>query len=784
MNTIYEFGNGRKQATPSDDLIDVDIEDYEGGEQGPDPDSQDGSAESGLPMAGTDWTPAFEETGWTARKGRSMSGRRKVASKYEWEETTSYDESMGQEVPSETNLTILSENPDSEEFGYTIVTTVIDGSWSMIGVSQYGRELLALGKGGKSGAEDGIDRQIARMTGKGWTVVSKKRAVRKSASGFYDHGGGVVELGVHGGDNQVGNSYGRVFARQNADGTYDVVEVAYYAAVNSVMGDEADELIAADEVFVEEQTWEWKNIPSLDNYHDEEPYDITYRNDMLMTNVSLAEAERIAEEYARSLSSGGDYIASRKRSSRKRAAFMEWERDLGVSDGWMNATYGDDGTEYSVNIENVGGSYRWHLWAESESGMDMLESGSESSLDAAKSSSEAAAKRWMDEAKYASRRRSTRKRAEVDFDKPEVQPGSGAADVAGTHTPGQSEADYPQPSASQETAAEGWPVGLTPAESARLRRFRSAVKAYTAKQELSRRRPARKRAAQMPFDIVAYMYKADIFQPEDIVEHMANNAAVPIHLWPQVLDGNLSAEEALDIIAADAGIDRENESSFDSDDFPKVVFRDQYEDYEYYSNNRESRRRASRKTAEYNGWANHATWNVALWINNDEGLYRMAQDYTDYDSFVEGLREFGMTETPDGVSLTDPSLDIAELDDMFAELRSEGRRRGSRGGRRPFAGSRGGHPRRGTRNRIRQMGAAKFDTSEYINSHGKPPRGRGGWAFSPTDGGGSLPQDRGLSVDRGYDGDIVWASGSKTLNDAKREVAAAYPEVNMWTVLS
>jgi hypothetical protein len=416
-----------------------------------------------------------------------------------------------------------------------------------------------------------------------------------------------------------------------------------------------------------------------------------------------------------------------------------------------------------------------------------------------------------------------------------------------------------------------------------------------------------------------------------------------------------------------------------------------------------SRRRGSRRTAgypegTYEGWANYATWNVALWINNDEGLYYMAKEYDDYESFAEASREYGMTETPDGVALNDSGLDIAELDEMFEELRSEGRRRFARRGRRavrktadldvrmmltsdlgfavrdfvrdemsdgmsetqytkamwdfaltqatsnedaikraqvvlndlvhggydnanevqaelyeylqengiddewdrlqrewkaylrqartgsrkvarrPFVGSRGGQPRRGmsvrgsrdsydagfqqgvqdaenrraqleftidadpdfvsgyydayeaygfdklpddfdtwnsvdkdeylndmrlrgygsrkrsarggrsrgARNQIKQISAAKFDTSEYINSHGKPPSGRGGWAFTPVlpDGITSLPEDRGLWVGpNGLEPDMVWASAPQTLTDAKREVAQAYPEVKQWSVL-
>ena len=39
----------------------------------------------------------------------------------------------------------------------------------------------------------------------------------------------------------------------------------------------------------------------------------------------------------------------------------------------------------------------------------------------------------------------------------------------------------------------------------------------------------------------------------------------------------------------------------------------------------------------YNGYSNYETWNVALWLSNDEGLYDYARYYIDT---VDDLKEF------------------------------------------------------------------------------------------------------------------------------------------------
>ena len=69
----------------------------------------------------------------------------------------------------------------------------------------------------------------------------------------------------------------------------------------------------------------------------------------------------------------------------------------------------------------------------------------------------------------------------------------------------------------------------------------------------------------------------------------------------------------------------------------------------------------------YNGWTNYETWNVALWIGNDQGLYNLARRCYSYQDFVNRYMEEGDT-TLDGVKWNDVNLNVVELDEMMEEL--------------------------------------------------------------------------------------------------------------------
>lgn len=70
----------------------------------------------------------------------------------------------------------------------------------------------------------------------------------------------------------------------------------------------------------------------------------------------------------------------------------------------------------------------------------------------------------------------------------------------------------------------------------------------------------------------------------------------------------------------------------------------------------------------YQGWANRATWNVALMINNDYGLYTLAKKFKDYEEFAAALNEMGIFMTMDGYSYTDRTLNLDELNAMLRDL--------------------------------------------------------------------------------------------------------------------
>jgi hypothetical protein len=73
----------------------------------------------------------------------------------------------------------------------------------------------------------------------------------------------------------------------------------------------------------------------------------------------------------------------------------------------------------------------------------------------------------------------------------------------------------------------------------------------------------------------------------------------------------------------------------------------------------------------YTGWANWETWNVALWLQNDEFIYRHATQNKNlgYKKWAARYRnETGEFSTPDGSQWLSPEVDLDALDDVLAEL--------------------------------------------------------------------------------------------------------------------
>lgn len=79
-----------------------------------------------------------------------------------------------------------------------------------------------------------------------------------------------------------------------------------------------------------------------------------------------------------------------------------------------------------------------------------------------------------------------------------------------------------------------------------------------------------------PDTIVGYTYKAENVCPNCVLVRLLQAKEAS----PAVLEEGTSTEDWLDQIAGANAIDRQDERSFDSDEFPKVVFADSVEDDE------------------------------------------------------------------------------------------------------------------------------------------------------------------------------------------------------------
>lgn len=72
--------------------------------------------------------------------------------------------------------------------------------------------------------------------------------------------------------------------------------------------------------------------------------------------------------------------------------------------------------------------------------------------------------------------------------------------------------------------------------------------------------------------ILAYTYRAAIYCPKCIVDQLPTGNNEQFDGWALTPGAYMTTEDNLNELAAAFGLDRTDERSFDSDDFPKVVF--------------------------------------------------------------------------------------------------------------------------------------------------------------------------------------------------------------------
>ena len=73
----------------------------------------------------------------------------------------------------------------------------------------------------------------------------------------------------------------------------------------------------------------------------------------------------------------------------------------------------------------------------------------------------------------------------------------------------------------------------------------------------------------------------------------------------------------------------------------------------------------------YNGWANYETWNVALYLDNDEEIYKLALKARSYQHFLTMMKRVDpwlrKKGTPDGIKWLNRKVDVSELDEYITK---------------------------------------------------------------------------------------------------------------------